>query len=563
MANYLKMADVQAIQALRARGWSFRKIGRVLGIHRDTAARHVRLAEAAASLPAGDENRPNPPPGSVGQNRPNPPTGDSGPASRCEPFRDTIIAALERGLSYQRIWQDLHEDGFAGRYDSVKRYARRLAQANPLPFRRMECEPGAEVQVDFGTGAPVIIPAGESLPLGVKTRRRKTHVFRMVLSHSRKAYSEVVYRQTTEDFIRCLENAFWYFGGVPRTLVIDNLKAAVTKADWYDPDINWKIRSFCEHYGTAILPTKPRMPRHKGKVERIVGYVQDNALKGRTFASLAEQNRHLLNWEAQIADNRIHGTTQKQVRKCFEEVERSALLALPINRFPSFEEGKRRVNRDGHVEVAKAYYSVPPEYLGRDVWVRRESHVIRIFNQRFEQIAFHIPGVPGKFGTQDPHVDERKRSGIERGAAYNLNKASLIGPRTGQWAEQMIQQRGIEGIRPLLGLLSLSKRHRADDIESACELALGHGAYRLRTIRKLLKRQGDRQERFEFMEEHPIIRSLSEYGRLARSAFAYAGETSSACFPEPLPWASSPPPGNAEDNPANAGSTSIGGYDDA
>ena len=563
MANYLKMADVQAIQALRARGWSFRKIGRVLGIHRDTAARHVRLAEAAASLPAGDENRPNPPPGSAGQTRPNPPTGDSGPASRCEPFRDTIIAALERGLSYQRIWQDLHEDGFAGRYDSVKRYARRLAQANPLPFRRMECEPGAEVQVDFGTGAPVIIPAGEPLPMGVKTRRRKTHVFRMVLSHSRKAYSEVVYRQTTEDFIRCLENAFWYFGGVPRTLVIDNLKAAVTKADWYDPDINWKIRSFCEHYGTAILPTKPRMPRHKGKVERIVGYVQDNALKGRTFASLAEQNRHLLNWEAQIADNRIHGTTQKQVRKCFEEVERSALLALPINRFPSFEEGKRRVNRDGHVEVAKAYYSVPPEYLGRDVWVRRESHVIRIFNQRFEQIAFHIPGVPGKFGTQDPHVDERKRSGIERGAAYNLNKASLIGPRTGQWAEQMIQQRGIEGIRPLLGLLSLSKRHRADDIESACELALSHGAYRLRTIRKLLKRQGDRQERFEFMEEHPIIRSLSEYGRLARSAFAYAGETSSACFPEPLPWASSPPPGNAEDNPANAGSTSIGGYDDA
>ena len=115
-------------------------------------------------------------------------------------------------------------------------------------------------------------------------KRRRPHVFRIVLSHSRKAYSEVVYRQTTEDFIRCLENAFWYFGGVPQTLVIDNLKAAVTQADWYDPDINPKIQSFCEHYGTVILPTKPRTPRHKGKVERVVGYVQDNALKGRTFA---------------------------------------------------------------------------------------------------------------------------------------------------------------------------------------------------------------------------------------------------------------------------------------
>ena len=100
----------------------------------------------------------------------------------------------------------------------------------------------------------------------MKTRRRKTHVFRIVLIHSRKAYSEVIYRQTTENFVRCLENAFWYFGGVPRTLVIDNLKAAVTKADWYDPDINWKVRSFCEHYGVAILPTKPGTPRHKGKV---------------------------------------------------------------------------------------------------------------------------------------------------------------------------------------------------------------------------------------------------------------------------------------------------------
>jgi transposase len=558
MANHLKMAKAQAIQALREQGWSFRRIARTLRISRDTVKRHVELAQArAAPLTGSDgQTRPNPPTGSDGQNQPNPPTGNSGPASRCEPFRETIIAALERGLSYQRIWQDLCEDGFAGGYDSVKRYARRLARANPLPYRRMECEPGAEVQVDFGTGAPVVVPEGEPLPMGVKTRRRKTHVFRIVLSHSRKAYSEVVYRQTTENFVRCLENAFWHFGGVPRTLVIDNLKAAVTKADWYDPDINWKIRSFCEHYGTAILPTKPRMPRHKGKVERIVGYVQDNALKGRTFASLPEQNRHLLNWETQIADNRIHGTTQKQVKKCFEEVERSALLPLAASRFPFFEEGKRGVNRDGHVEVAKAYYSVPPEYLSRDVWVRWDSHVVRIFNQRFEQIAIHIKDGPGKFRTQDQHIDARKRSGIERGTAYNLNQASLIGPQTGRWAEQMIQQRGIEGIRPLLGLLSLSKRHRADAIERACELALSHGAYRLRTIRELLKRQGGRQEQLEFMDEHPIIRSLSEYGRLARSAFAYAGETSSAAFPEPLPWASPPPPVSAEGLP------SIGGYDD-
>jgi transposase len=522
MANHLKMAKVQAIQALRARGWSFRRIGRELGIHRDTARRHVALAASSDALPAGldGESRPNPPAGSGDQNRPNPPAGFSGPASRCEPFRDVIVGGLERGLSAQRIWQDLRaEHGFEGGYDSVKRFARRLGAATPLPFRRMECEPGAEAQVDFGTGAPVVLPEGEVLPVGVKTRRRRTHIFRMVLSHSRKAYSEVVYRQTTENFLRCIENAFHYFGGVPCTVVVDNLKAAVIRADWYDPDLNPKLRSFCAHYGTVILPTKPGTPRHKGKVERIVGYAQDNALKGRTFESLSDQNRHLLEWERSVADTRIHGTTQKQVGKCFEDVERAALLPLAADRFPCFEEGRRKVSRDGHIEVARAYYSVPPEYLGWEVWVRWDSHVVRIFSSRFEQICVHVRQEPGRFSTHDQHIHDRKRSGIERGTAYNLNQAALIGPHTGRWAEQMVQQRGIEGVRSLTGLLGLTKYHTANAIEQACEIACSHGAYRLRTIRELIKRQGDRQEKFAFLDEHPIIRSMAEYGQLVHTAF--------------------------------------------
>ena len=388
MANRLKMAEVQSILTLRALGWSYRRISRELGVHRETVQRYVEQAaeappEGGTPAEADGQNRPNLPPGSVGwqtaenqptlppgsdeqqgiEDRPNPPTG-SGPVSKCEPFREIIERKLEQRLSAQRIWQDLLEEhGFTGRYDSVKRFVRRLGGGAKMPFRRMECDPGAEAQIDFGTGAPVVIPDDQPVPPGFKSRRRKTHVFRMVLSHSRKAYSEVVYRQTTENFIRCIENAFHYFGGVPETLVIDNLKAAVTKADWYDPELNPKIQSFSRHYGTAILPTKPRMPRHKGKTERGVDYVQENALKGRRFACLADQNQHLLEWERQVADTRIHGTTRKQVKKAFEEVEKPALRALPRDRFPCFHEDKRKVNRDGHVEVDKAYYSVPPEYM--------------------------------------------------------------------------------------------------------------------------------------------------------------------------------------------------------
>ncbi|MCK6465818.1 MAG: DDE-type integrase/transposase/recombinase, partial [Phycisphaerae bacterium] len=156
-----------------------------------------------------------------------PPLLRAGPSSRCEPHRAVIAAKLEAGLSAQRIYQDLvAEHAFTGSYYSVRRMVRRLSGPASVPFRRMECAPGQEAQVDFGTGAPIIIPDKEVLPAGVKLRRRRTHVFRIVLSHSRKAYSEAVYRQTTEEFIRCLENAFRHFGGVPRTLVIDNLVAA-------------------------------------------------------------------------------------------------------------------------------------------------------------------------------------------------------------------------------------------------------------------------------------------------------------------------------------------------
>ena len=513
MANQLKMAQIHSILTLHARGWSYRRIGRELGVHRETVKRYVELSKAAACDGSALTDPPT-------QNRPNPPAGYSGPASKCEPFREQITQALDKGLSKQRIWQDLKtEHGFDGGYDCLKRFARRLAVTTDLPFRRMECAPGAEAQIDFGTGAPVITPEGASMPAGVKSRRRRTHVLRVVLSHSRKAYSEVVYRQTTDDFIRCIENAFHHFGGVPETLVIDNLKAAVTKADWFDPELNPKIQSFCRHYGTVILPTKPRMPRHKGKTERGIDYVQENALKGRKFSSLSEQNRHLLDWESRVADTRIHGTTRKQVRKAFEEIEKPALHPLPVSRFPLFAEAKRKVNRDGHIEVAKAYYSVPPEYLSWQVWVRWDGRTVRVFNQKFEQIAYHVQQDPGKFSTNDQHIPRQKRSGIEQGATSLLRKARLIGIHAGRWSEQMIACRGLEGVRPLMGLLSLTNKYKSDEVDRACELALTHGAYRLRTIRELIKRQGDRQEQFEFVQEHPIIRGMSEYGDLVHTAF--------------------------------------------
>jgi transposase len=430
--------------------------------------------------------------------------------SACEPYRQVIMEKLEQGLTAQRIYQDLVAEGFDRKYHSVRRFVAKLCGTSPLPFRRMECAPGEEAQVDFGTGAWIDLPNG---------KRRRPHVFRFVLSYSRKGYSEATYRQTTEDFIRCLENAFWHFGGVPKVLVIDNLKAAVKHPDWYDPELNPKIQSFCEYYGTVIMPTKPRTPRHKGKVESGVDYVQENGLKGHRFGSLEKENEHLLQWESMVADTRIHGTIRKQVGKLFSEAERGVLRPLPAERFPFFHEGERVVHRDGHVEIAKAYYSVPPEYLGHTLWVRWDMRLVRIFNHRMEQIAVHVRQEPGRFSTQDRHIASEKRSGVERGAAYLLRRAQMIGEHAARWAENMLQTRGIEGVRVLQGLLSLANRHDAEAIERACRLAFSHGVYRLRTVRQLLKRDAPEQVTFDFLDEHPIIRPLSDYGKLVSTSF--------------------------------------------
>jgi len=508
--NQLKVNRQQSIITLFEQGWSKRRIARELGVDRLTVRRYLAAAVSKSPTPqtgsaeSTEAKSPTDPrtgsPSAPEAKSPTPRTG-SGPESLCGPHQSEIEAAMRAGLSVQRIYQDLVAGGgFAGSYDSVWRFVRQRERVLELPFRRMEVEPGAEVQVDFGQGAWVV----------ENGKRRRPHLFRGVLSHSRKGYSEAVWRQTSESFIRCLENAFRHFGGVPATVVIDNLKAGVLRADWFDPELNPKLEEFARHYGTVILPTKPAMPRHKGKVEAGVKYAQNSAVKGRSFESLAAHNLFLTEWEKHVADTRIHGTTRQQVGKLFETVERPALRPLPTGLFPVFEEAQRTVHRDGYVEFKRAYYSVPPEYVGRQVWVRHEARLLRIYNQRREPIALHVLAEPGKFTTDPAHLHSRKRHVIERGVDYLLDRCRLLGPLTGTWAEAMHQARGPQGLRVMLGLLQLAEKHPAAELEKAARVATHHGAWRLRDLKRLLELPGNVVQ-LDFLDTHPLIRSLDAY----------------------------------------------------
>jgi transposase len=522
MANKLTVQEHDTISYLKGKGWAIREIARALKISRNTVRNHVRALPAAGPGPVADEiiksatpsfsgsgvqTDPLSTPGSgLGKNQTDPlsTAGKNGRSSRCVIHAAVILAKVEANLTAQRIYQDLKlEASFAGSYSSVKRYVHQLRKTDPKLVYRIEVQPAEEVQVDFGTGPTLVGPEG---------KRTKTWIFREVLSHSRKAYSEAVLRQDTETFLRCLENGFRAFGGATLTVNLDNLKAAVLKADWYDPQLNPKLVDFARHYGTTILPCIPRTPEHKGKVENSVAYVKDNALAGRKFASLAAVNLHLDHWEKTVADVRIHGTTKRQVAELFS-LEKPLLLPLPASLFPCFREGPRTVHSDGNVEVEKAYYHVPPEHLKHQVWVRFDGREVRIFiklkDESLKQIQVHRRLEPGKF-TNARGIGGGQGS-LQINMDYWLGRACNLGTSCAQWARAVAKNRGIDGMRTLMGLVGLINRHSFAAVNRACERASAKGTWRLRDVNALLQAR-EIQTQITFEEHHPLIRDLSEYG---------------------------------------------------
>jgi hypothetical protein len=222
---------------------------------------------------------------------------------------------------------------------------------------------------------------------------------------------------------------------------------------------------------------------------------------------LRELNEHLRHWEATVADKRIHGTTRQQVAACFEK-ERPHLLPLAESLFPCFTEAQRRVGRDSFVEVAKAYYEAPPEYIGRQVWVRWDSRCVRIFNDRLEQVRLHTRLEPGKFSR---HLGAGGfGSPVLASCRYWVNRAAVIGDPCGQWAQAAVDARGPEALRSIMALCGMLRKHSAPTINAACDKALRSGSRRLKDIKRLLG-EPSTQTDFAFAQSHPLIRDLKTY----------------------------------------------------
>jgi len=331
--NYLR--DV--IRRLRA-GQGERQVARDLRISRGTVHKDREMAEKQGWLDGGRDMPDDAEITAALGPKPVPPRVPSS----VEPYAEMVHNLLAHKVEMMAIWQRLRDTyGYQGSYSSVRRFVNGVRSDVREVFVRVNTAPGEEMQVDFGYVGQLFDP--------VAGKPRNAYVFVATLSYSRHQYAELVFDQKMVTWIALHRRAFESFGGVPRRVVTDNLKAAVEKVLIIDPILSEAYRQMATHYGFLVSPTRPRTPRHKGKVESGVGYVKRNFMAGQQFADIRTANQHLKVWVQETAGTRNHGTTHQAPLHLFHTIEKQTLLPLPETAFTLLEVKPVTVHDDGHV----------------------------------------------------------------------------------------------------------------------------------------------------------------------------------------------------------------------
>ena len=500
MANVLSREKQQQILALGRLGWSLRQIEEATGVRRETASRYLKAASVAVRRPGrwGHADR-KAAIEVITDSAPPPRPGRSPTVSACEPHREWIEGAVRDGRDAMSIWQDLVDDReFAHGYQSVRRFVVKLrGESIPEAHPIIQTAPGEEGQVDYGDGPMVRHPETS------KYRRMRLFVF--TLGCSRKSVRLLTFRSSSQIWAELHEQAFRRLGGAVRVIVLDNLKEGVLKPDVYDPTLNPVYRDMLAHYGVTALPCRVGDPNRKGKVESGVNHAQ-RKLRGLRFESLEEAQAYLDRWETNWADTRIHGTTKRQVAAMFAE-EKPHLLPLPVEPFRYYQFGNRTVHLDGSVEVAGAYYHLPPGHIGRRLSVQWDGLHVRILDPKTgELLREHVRQKKGYHRMRE----EDRPAKTPESTVRLLSRASTAGESIGIVCQAIHDEGGEVGVRRILGVLSLVKKYGPAPVEHACQMALEVQLPTYQFVRRYVERQ-QAQLPLTLTQVDPLIRRLTEY----------------------------------------------------
>ena len=481
-AERLSMRKVREVLRLKyACGASARVIAQSVGIGRTAVAEYIRRAAVIGitwPIPAELDD-------TALERKLFAPAGYNPPRSKPLPDWGRVHAELRRrGVTLALLWQEYRAsepDGYGySRFCDLYGEWRRGITAT----MRQTHAAGEKLFVDF---------AGDTMPVfdAVTGEARESKIFVAVLGASNYTYAEARFSEALPEWICAHVNTFAFLGGVPKAIVCDNLKAGVTAANRYEPGVNRTYQDLAAHYGTTILPTRPRKPRDKAKVEVAVLVVERwilARLRNQRFFSLVE-----LNAAIRVLVDELNARLMRKLgasrREFFETIDRPALMPSPAEPYQYAEWRRARVAPDYHVEVRGHFYSVPSRLIRQVVEVRITELTVEVFH-RGVRVASHARSpVQRRHTTIPEHMPSAHRRYAFWTPARLLAAAEKIGPSTIALCEAIMRAKPHpeQGFRSCLGILSLARAYGPARLEAACRRGIDIGAASYRSIASILK----------------------------------------------------------------------------
>ncbi len=407
-------------------------------------------------------------------------------------FFPLVERQLKRpGMTLLLLWEQYisnHPDGY-GKTQFYSYYRR--WKGTMSPSMRIEHKAGDKMYVDY-TGKKLQLvdhKTGECL---------EQEVFVAILGSSQLIYCEASASQKKEDFIMSCEQALIYYGGVPRAIVPDNLKSAVTKSHRYEPTLNETFADFAEFYQTTIIPARPYKPKDKALVEGAVKIIYTSIytkLQDQYFFQIEELNKAI--WEhLEVLNNRQLSNRPYSRRKMFEDVEKMELLPLPAQQYQIKEAAWATVMKTGHVllQKDKHHYSVPYRHIGRKVKVVFSPKEVWIYHN-YECIAQHKrTKSPYNYTTVKEHLASTHQFIADWNPEYFLNWARNISSDVELVIQNVLERKKHpeQAYRSCIGILSLAKKVGKDRLIKACGRALEYGACNYKMVQNILEKGLDR-----------------------------------------------------------------------
>lgn len=489
----VEVVEIREILRRWESGQGYRRIADQAGVDRKTVRRYVEAAQRAGLIRgAGEEQLDDGLVGQVLDAVQGRATVERGAAWRtCEAQRGSLDAWLRDGLRLTKVNELLDRQvGQHVPYRTLHRFA-----VEELGFGRQRATvrvadgpPGQEVQADFGE-LGFVSEAGEA-------KRRKVWALIFTAVYSRHLFVWPTYGQSIEEVVEGFERAWAFFGGVFRTVIIDNLKAVVDRADRGEgPRLNRIFLEYAQERGFFVDPARVRHPDDKPRVERSVDYVRGAFFAGEEFSGLEDVRRRAERWCRDVAGMRCHGTTRRRPLEVFTAEERPILLPAPAEPYDVPQWLRVKVHRDQHICAGKALYSVPTGWLGQEVDVRLDRTFVRIYH-RGQLLKSHLRVPPGGRQTDPadypPHLAE---VALRDGAALQ-RKAGEAGPAVGTYAQRLLEgPLPWSRMRHMYRLAGLVRRYGAERVNAACQQALELDVVDVHRIARMLERALEEQPR--------------------------------------------------------------------